>query len=286
MIYLIIVSIIWALSFSLIKGSLTSIDPNFVAFFRLLVSMIIFIPFLRLKQIRKNHFFQLFIIGILQYGLMYIAYIYSYQYLKAYEIAILTIFTPIFIVLINDIWVKEFSLFNWLKAILAIIGAGIIVYSENTEFGFWKGILLVQLSNFLFALGQVYYKKLNEGLTKINHQSNYSIIFFGAALVTAIFSFFNTDYQSLSITSSQWLILLYLGGVASGLGFFLWNYGVVKVEVSLVAVLNNLKIPLGVIFAIILVNESVNIIQLTIGSALILLALRIGKYSKNDKELN
>lgn len=286
MIYLIIVSIIWALSFSLIKGSLTSIDPNFVAFFRLLVSMIIFIPFLRLKQIRKNHFFQLFIIGILQYGLMYIAYIYSYQYLKAYEIAILTIFTPIFIVLINDIWVKEFSLFNWLKAILAIIGAGIIVYSENTEFGFWKGILLVQLSNFLFALGQVYYKKLNEGLTKINHQSNYSIIFFGAALVTAIFSFFNTDYQSLSITSSQWLILLYLGGVASGLGFFLWNYGVVKVEVSLVAVLNNLKIPLGVIFAIILVNESVNIIQLTIGSALILLALRIGKYSNNAKELN
>ncbi|MCW8849346.1 MAG: EamA family transporter [Melioribacteraceae bacterium] len=285
MIYLIIVSIIWALSFSLIKGSLTSIDPNFVAFFRLLISLIIFVPFLRYKQIKKNNFFQLLIIGILQYGLMYLAYIYSYQYLKAYEIAILTIFTPIFVVLIYDIWVKEFTLFNWLKAILAILGAGIIVYSENTEIGFWKGIILVQLSNFLFALGQVYYKKLNEGLIGINHKSNYAIIFLGATLVTAIFSYVNTDFQTLEITTSQWLILLYLGVIASGLGFFLWNYGVVKVEVGLVAVLNNLKIPLGVIFAIILVNESVNILQLAVGSLLILLALRIGKIS-NNKAIN
>ena len=286
MIYLIIVSIIWALSFSLIKGSLTSIDPNFVAFIRLFISFLIFIPFLRIKQIEKNHFFHLLIIGILQYGLMYLAYIYSYQYLKAYEIAILTIFTPIFIVLIYDIWVKEFALFNWLKALLAILGAGIIVYAENTEIGFWKGIVLVQVSNFLFALGQVYYKKLTEGHKGINHKSNYAIVFLGATLVTAIFSFFNTDYQVLAITPSQWLILLYLGGVASGLGFFLWNYGVTKVEVGLVAVLNNLKIPLGVVFAIILVNESVNFIQLIIGSLFILLALKIGTKSNSQKEIS
>jgi drug/metabolite transporter (DMT)-like permease len=284
MIYLIIVSIIWALSFSLIKGSLTSIDPNFVAFIRLFISFLIFIPFLRIKQIGRNYFFHFLLIGILQYGLMYLAYIYSYQYLKAYEIAILTIFTPIFIVLIYDFWVKEFTLFNWLKALLAILGAGIIVYSENTEIGFWKGIVLVQVSNFLFALGQVYYKKLTEGHAGINHKSNYAIVFLGATLVTAIFSFFNTNFQSLEITTSQWLILLYLGGVASGLGFFLWNYGVTKIEVGLVAVLNNLKIPLGVVFAIILVNESVNFIQLIIGSLFIFLALRIGANSNNQKK--
>ncbi len=68
--------------------------------------------------------------------------------------------------------------------------------------------------------------------------------------------------------------------------FFFGTMELLKLKLVWSLCLNNLKIPLGVIFAIILVNESVNIIQLTIGSALILLALRIGKYSKNDKELN
>ena len=277
MIYLIFVSIVWALSFSLIKGSLTSIDPNFVSFFRLFVSLIIFLPFLRIRQIKRNLFFHFILIGALQYGFMYLAYIYSYQFLQAYEIAILTIFTPIFVVIVFDLWVRKFVVINWLKAFLAIFGAGIIVYSNTTQIGFWKGILLIQISNLLFALGQVYYKKLLENENDVNHKSNYVIIFFGATIVTAIFSYFNTDFTSLAITSEQWLILIYLGAIASGLCFFLWNYGVVKVEVGKVAVLNNLKIPLGVIFAVWLLNESVNYSQLVIGSFIILLALRLNE---------
>ncbi len=277
MIYLIIVSIIWGLSFSLIKGSLTSIDTNFVAFFRLFVSLIVFLPFLRFNKIRKHLYFHLLLIGILQYGFMYLAYIYSFQYLQAYEVAILTIFTPIFVVIIFDLWVKEFVLINWLKAFLAILGAGIIVYSETTQIGFWKGILLIQISNFLFALGQVYYKNILKNEKEVNHPSNYAIIFLGATAVTANFSFFTTDFNTLMISTEQWLILVYLGAIASGLGFFLWNYGVIKVEVGVVAVLNNLKIPLGVLFAIILVNESVNYIQLILGSAIIISALFLQK---------
>lgn len=281
MIYLIIVSIIWGLSFSLIKGSLTSIDTNFVAFFRLFVSLIVFLPFLRLKQIKKHLYFHLLLIGILQYGFMYLAYIYSFQYLQAYEVAILTIFTPIFVVIIFDLWIKEFVLINWIKAFLAVLGAGIIVYSETTQIGFWKGILLIQISNLLFALGQVYYKNLLKNEKKVNHTSNYAVIFLGATVVTAIFSFFTTDYNSLKINFEQWLILIYLGAVASGLGFFLWNYGIIKVEVGIVAVLNNLKIPLGVVFAIILVHESVNYIQLILGSAIIIGALFLQKAKFN-----
>lgn len=277
MIYLIIVSIIWGLSFSLIKGSLTSIDTNFVAFFRLFVSLIVFLPFLRFNKIRKHLYFHLLLIGILQYGFMYLAYIYSFQYLQAYEVAILTIFTPIFVVIIFDLWMKEFVLINWLKAFLAVLGAGIIVYSDATQIGFWKGILLIQISNILFALGQVYYKNILKNEKEVNHTTNYAIIFLGATVVTAIFSFFTTDFNSLKISTEQWLILIYLGAIASGLGFFLWNYGVIKVEVGIVAVLNNLKIPLGVFFAIILVNESVNYIQLILGSAIIISALFLQK---------
>jgi len=51
MIYLLIVSLIWAFSFGLIKGQLTGLDANFVAAARLVVSLAAFLPFLRIKQV-------------------------------------------------------------------------------------------------------------------------------------------------------------------------------------------------------------------------------------------
>jgi drug/metabolite transporter (DMT)-like permease len=273
MIYLIIVSVIWALSFSLIKGNLTSIDPFFVSFIRLFISFLIFLPFLRFKNIDKKLLPHLLIIGIIQYGLMYIAYIYAYQYLKAYEIIILTIFTPIFIVITFDIWGKKFKSSNWIKALLAIIGSGIILYSENTEIGFWKGILLIQVSNILFAIGQVYYKKLVVKNSFIEQRDNYAVIFLGGTFITGIFTFSATNFIELEVSINQWLSLLYLGGIATGLGFFLWNVGVTKVNDGSLAVMNNLKIPLGVIFAVLILNESFNLIQLSVGSIFILIAL-------------
>jgi drug/metabolite transporter (DMT)-like permease len=45
------------------------------------------------------------------------------------------------------------------------------------------------------------------------------------------------------------------------------------------AVMNNLKIPLGVIFAVLILNESFNLIQLFVGSIFILIALFV-KFKK------
>ena len=280
MIYLIAVSIIWALSFSLIKGVLTNLDPNFVAFARLFISLLIFLPFFRFTDLNKKYFLHFLAIGAIQYGFMYLAYIYSYQFLQAYEIAILTIFTPLFVVLLYDIWGKHFIPNNWIKALLAIIGAGIIVYSDETSVGFWMGILLVQISNVMFALGQIYYKKIMEIEKTLSSKNHYAVIFMGAVIVTFIFSLFTTNYSSLQITSEQIITLLYLGIIASGLGFFLWNIGVTKVNAGSLAVLNNLKIPLGVIVAIIFLGETVNPFQLFFGSGLIALALFVKEFPK------
>ena len=47
MVFLLLVSLIWAFSFGLIKGNLTGLDSNFVAFCRMFVSLLIFLPFLK-----------------------------------------------------------------------------------------------------------------------------------------------------------------------------------------------------------------------------------------------
>jgi drug/metabolite transporter (DMT)-like permease len=159
-----------------------------------------------------------------------------------------------------------------MKALLATIGSAIILYDENLTIGFWKGILLIQASNILFAVGQVYYKSIfrKDGIT--NHASHFAILFAGGALITGIFSVGLVKINEIDIGLNQWLVILYLGVVASGIGFFLWNYGITKVSIGQVAIFNNLKIPLGVFFAMLILGESVNSLQLIIGSLILLIA--------------
>lgn len=282
MIYLIIVSIIWALSFSLIKGNLTSLDSNFVAFGRLFISFLIFLPFIRIKKIPKNLILHFILIGIIQYGLMYAAYIYSYQYLKAYEIAVMTILTPFFVVLISEIWDRKISMWHWLAAILTIFGSGIILYSEKITLGFWIGVLLIQFSNICFAFGQVYFKKIISKHPDIKPLNIFALLYFGAIFVTGIFTISTFSLKDFKLNSDQILTLIYLGVIASGICFFLWNIGVTKVGTGTLAIMNNLKIPLGVLFAFLIVGEKVNFIQFGSGFSIIIVALIINeKYFKS-----
>ena len=126
MIYLLIVSFIWAFSFGLIKNQLAGLDANFIAAARLLASLIVFLPFLRIKNLPRKEAIYLFLAGAIQFGVMYIAYNYAFQYLKAYEVALFTIFTPLFVTLTNDAFKRRLHGLSLLAAILAIIGTAIV----------------------------------------------------------------------------------------------------------------------------------------------------------------
>jgi len=85
MLYLLFVSLLWAFSFGLIKGNLAGVDPVFVAFARILIALLVFLPFARLRGVTRRQGLQLLGIGAVQYGLMYIFYNAAFAYLQAYE---------------------------------------------------------------------------------------------------------------------------------------------------------------------------------------------------------
>ena len=69
------------------------------------------------------------------------------------------------------------------------------------------------------------------------------------------------------VSSAQWLTLAYLGTLASGLGFFLWNVGVTRVTAGTAAVMNNAKIPLGIACSLLFFGESANLPRLLLSFA-------------------
>ena len=244
--YLFGVTIIWAFSFSLIVVYLSGyVDAWFSVLMRIGIATMIFLPFLRLKKIKAETIFRLTAIGAVQLGLMYCFYFQSFRFLTVPEVLLFSVFTPIYITLLNDILSKQFHKGHLLTASIAVLGAAYIQYSSISE-NVFLGFIITQGANLCFAVGQVAYKYLLKSTPELESTPKHTIFglfFIGAFLVALIAFFIFGSTEKMPTTSVQWGILIYLGSVASGAGYFFWNQGVVKVNTGSLAIMNNALIP-------------------------------------------
>lgn len=277
---LIAVSVIWAFSFGLIKGKLTGLDSGLVASIRLILCFLCFLPFI-LKVPEQKMRFRLMILGIVQFGIMYLAYIKSYQYLPGYLVAVFTIFTPFYVIALNTLFdkssrdPKKLSL-ALAAVVLSIAGAAVIVFKTPGQEAYFIGFLILQLANIVFAIGQWNYQHWAD---KSSNAGNMAWMYFGAALFASAFTFPALDWASIAISTEQVGVLLYLGIIASGLCFYLWNSGSKQVSPATLAVMNNGYIPVAVVASIVLFSEEADLVRLSIGGALILLSIYISYQS-------
>lgn len=284
MFYLIIVSCIWAFSFGISKVYLAGLDPFFVTTVRLFLALVIFIPFIRKGKLSFNQRFQLILLGAVQYGIMYITYIYCFTLLKAYEVALFSVFCPIYVILFNSIIERRLRSVFFLTASLSILGAGMVEYTSVTT-PFWtKGFLLMQFSNMTFAAGQIYYRHWKTRYPENKASSIFAYIYAGGFLFALGCSIVATDWSQLVIKTSYLLSLLYLGIVASGIGLFFWNIGATKINAGALAVMNNLVVPLAVAVSLFFFDEAegmdaIQLVRLFLGGGIILLALLINEYA-------
>jgi drug/metabolite transporter (DMT)-like permease len=139
--------------------------------------------------------------------------------------------------------------------------------------GVLGGFLLVQVSNLCFAFGQVYYVRLMEGKPQVNNRQIFALPYLGGALVASLAAAAFTPWTQLALTTRQAGTLLYLGAVASGLCFFLWNIGARQVDTGTLAIFNDLKIPLAVTVSLVFFGEQASLPNLLLGGVIIVAAL-------------
>ena len=268
--YLVLVSLLWAFSFGLIKGRLAGLDSAFISAARLFLALLVFLPLLRLKGVTLRTATTLMGIGAVQFGLMYLAYNESFRYLPAYQVALFTITTPILVTLLADALERAFRPRALLAALLAVLGTAVVVYQSPG--GTLRGFLLVQLSNAAFAVGQVLYRRMRQKTGLPGERQSFALLYLGGFLV-ALVAFLASGVQSITLNGTQLLTLLYLGVIASGLGFFLWNKGATQVNAGTLAVMNNAKVPLAVACSLLFFGESADLPRLFLSLALLGLAV-------------
>ena len=285
MFLLILVTLLWAFSFSLIGVYLAGqVDSYFSVLTRVVLATGVFLPFLNWRTPPRTAV-TLMAIGAVQLGLMYLFYYQSFLLLSVPEVLLFTIFTPVYIALIYDLLARRFSPWNLLIAAIAVLGAAIIRW-DNLSGSYWTGFLVVQGANLCFATGQVAYKQFMQSETKrgtrLPPRQTFGWFFIGASIVATMAWLIlgNPQYPSSNL---QWGILLWLGAVASGLGYFLWNKGATQVSPGTLAAMNNALIPAGLLVNLLLWNRDADLVRLTVGGIVIVAAVLLSEWHNKHR---
>lgn len=279
MAYLWGVTLLWAFSFSLIGVYLAaSVDAYFAVLTRVLLASLVFLPLLKFARVPWTLAVKLMGIGAVQLGIMYLFFYQSFTLLTVPEVLLFTVFTPVYITLLDDLLQKRFTLMYLLTALLAVLGAGVIRYDGLTG-SFVLGFLLVQGANLCFAFGQVAYRYVmqKQGLQELNQRDVFGYFYLGALVVALLGMLIFGNWQRLPTTSVEWGVLLWLGVVASGLGYFLWNKGATLVDAGALAIMNNVLVPAGLLVNLVIWNRDVDLLRLALGGSIILLALWVNE---------
>ncbi|EQC46405.1 EamA-like transporter family protein [Bacteriovorax sp. BSW11_IV] len=279
-----IVTFVWAFSFPLIGHYISGqIDSYLAILIRFVLAALCFIPFTSFTNNWKLKA-KVALCGLIQVGLMYLCFYKSFAFLKVPEVILFTITTPLYIALIGDFLEKRFSPNHLLAALVAILGSYIIRYQQMSN-DVLVGLLLVQGSNICFAIGQVFYRKLKNELEEIQLKDRnvFFYFYFGASVFIGLLSLLFSNFNKIPTTTTQYFVLLWLGIIASGLCYFLWNTGAKKVEVGILAVMNNMVIPVGIFVSFMFFGDSVDIVPFSIGTSVLVLSLVIANYEKNKR---
>lgn len=275
--YLLLVSLIWAFSFGLTKGKLAGLDTSFISAARLALALLVFLPFFRFRGLNARLVAALVAIGAVQFGVMYLALNASYRYLQAYEVVLFTIATPILVTLFADALDRTLRPRALLAAALAVAGGAVITLRSSTLQPTLVGLALVQLSNAAFAVGQVAYQRLRRTHTALRDRDIFALLYVGATAVAAVALLVRPGSVPTTLTSTHILTLLYLGVLASGICFFLWNVGATRVTSGTLAVMNNAKAPLGVAVSLLFFGETAPLLPLLASLGLLGLALWLAR---------
>ena len=256
---LVLVSLVWAGSFVVVKIGTRDISPIHMGFLRFLVAtpLMFFVLLLKNRKLEKvdcKDFPSIAILALTGVTLLYVFQFTGIKYTTASTSAVLINTNVMFIAILSFLVLKEkFTLKKIVGILLGFAGATIIVTNGYFEIGrSFFGDVLILLSAFCWAVYSIVGKRL---LDKYDPLTLNAYAF--ALGVVFYFPFVIKDFGSVfSISLGGWLIVLYLALFCSIFGYIAWYFVLSHVEASKAAIFLNL-IPLFTILLSLLIGEIV-----------------------------
>lgn len=276
MIYLLLASFLWGTSFIAGKFAYETLDPALVVLFRLIIAGVILFP-ITLRFIKENSksdvdWKKIALLGFLTYPATSLLQFIGLQYTSASSAATMIGIEPLMVILIGQRFFKEkASLTIWLLGIIAFIGIFLLVGLSDSEEISLIGCLLVLASTIVVALWLRLSKSV---LGNLNPKVYTALSLQLGTLIGLPFMLLLVKDRNINFSYSSIIALLYLGIGCSLFANWAWNKGLSETETNKSGIFLALEPVFGVLFSIILLNDSLSFTS-WVGVALVILSAAV-----------
>ena len=276
MFYLLLASFLWGTSFIAGKFAYETLDPALVVLFRLIIAGVILFP-ITLRFIKENSksdvdWKKIALLGFLTYPATFLLQFIGLQYTSASSAATMIGIEPLMVILVGQLFFKEkASLTIWLLGIIAFIGVFLLVGLSDSEEISLIGCLLVLTSTIVVALWLRLSKSV---LGNLNPKVYTALSLQLGTLIGLPFMLLLVKDWNINFSYSSIIALLYLGIGCSLFANWAWNKGLSETETNKSGIFLALEPVFGVLFSIILLNDSLSITS-WVGVALVILSAAV-----------
>jgi len=283
---LILVAVIWALNFTVVKVSLDQIEPLAFNALRFIFAVSVLWTALRSRgqrlRVQKKHLLPLVLLGLLGNLVYQMLFIIGIDFTFSANAAVMLGTIPVWVAVFSHFFSDEQM--NRLKAIgvvSAFIGVGFIMAGGKNPLSFGSETFLGDVITLLAAMTWAAYTILSKKYLNIYSTLQYStfmaIVGFLVLFPIGIPDLLQMDFQQVSWGAYGGVV--YSGALSVGLAYLIWNNGIIKIGAVRTAAYQNLVPVLGLLFGVILLNEDLTLKQY-IGAFFVITGIVLTRYKK------
>ncbi|HEY0683132.1 MAG TPA: EamA family transporter [Steroidobacter sp.] len=287
MLLLLLTMTVWGSTFVVTKDLVALWPPFTLAFVRVSLGTLVLLPLAVSRHRRENHlpWPTLWLMGLIGVALYYLTFNLAMVYVSASQGALVQASIPAMTALVAVLWLRErASAMRWLGIALSV-GGVLIVFSGSAGNGGGQSSLFGNFLMFASVVCWALYTSLAKRVAGFD-----SLVITGAVIGTgavllaplAGYEIFAANVAGEGLPPLPlrgWLGILYLGFVASGLAYLLYNASLRHLDASAVGVYTNLIPVVGVLTGVIVLGEPLSA-RAVIGGLVVMLGVWITSRSE------
>lgn len=289
---LFLITIVWALNFSVIKSSLDEIDPLSFNGLRFVCAAAIIWAVLRWRgetiRIPKKDWWPLIGMGILANLVYQGLFIVGIDYTYSANVAVMMGTIPIWVALISHLFSDEkMNLVKTIGVVLAFGGVVFIILGGSNELDFgsntFTGDMLIVAAAIVWGAYTVMARSFLKRYTALQFSAVTTTI--GCLLLFFIGLPSMTRIDWSGVSAGAFGAVLYSGLLSIGLAYIVWNYAVQEIGAVRSAAYQNLVPVLGLAFGVLLLNEQLTLMQYG-GSGFVIAGIMLARWKRRGKAQN
>ena len=285
---LLIVNLIYGANYSVVKKLSGFIDPFALVLIRASVTMLLFwvtSVFVRDKEVEKRDFRMLLLMGAFGVAVNQLFFIKGLYMGNSINAAIIMIFSPIVVILIEVIFLKQKApLLRIIGIISGVIGAIVLLlFRKPGETGnsLLIGDILVLINCIAWSAYMVMVRPL---MKKYKTVTVVKWIFLFGSIYVVPFGWGGIEtFSTSSMGFNQWACLAYVVVLSTYIAYFLNTYALAELSASVAATYIYLQPVVASLFAVVMGTDSINTIKV-VSALLIILGIFLVSRSKRAVE--